>query len=46
MAHRRCPNTYGGIGANTASAPALAIGETAIGKAFEMLGFVPLAPRM
>jgi hypothetical protein len=41
-----CPNTYGGISANTATAPALAIGDTAIGKAFEMLGFVAAAQVM
>ena len=39
-----CPDTYGGTSANIASAPALAIGDTAIGKAVEMLGFAPPAP--
>jgi hypothetical protein len=40
-----CPDTYGATSANIASAPALAIGDTAIGKAVEMLGFAPPAPK-
>jgi hypothetical protein len=39
-----CPDTYAGTSANIASAPALAIGDIAIGKAVEMLGFAPPAP--
>jgi hypothetical protein len=41
-----CPDTYGATSANIASAPALAIGDIAIGKALEMLGFAPPAPSM
>jgi len=40
------PDTYGATSANIASAPALAIGDTAMGKAVEMLGFAPPAPSM